>query len=450
MTVSGRTQNFSLFHHLILTISGVVAALLLLELSLGLWAYFFVKDSPYMLTVKPQEESLYRIVAVGESTTAPFEGAAWPELLENELNRRVGSRQFRVYNLGVPGSNTDAISHRILAEALRLRPSLVISMMGINDTKYLSIPHNPVSFLAAVEARMTDTRTYKFFAILSEILRNQKNHIYIEEALHCTEEQGSGTLVWETNIRPRYQSLIDTAYPSRYSGQFFNRAVDTQAETVLKDFLMHYPLSYQGYETLITHYAMRSMWQAVIEWSKRLHTHHDVIALCIKSNAQTTAQDKTEKLRQLTDIDTSMQSLQVLAQNMMKKDNASIPFYDQISDALGRKKGMQNVDTAASYKLLAQTLRARDVSYIAMQYPLLALGDLTALFGEKPDNMSFVSNDENFQSALSTHTYEELFVDNFAGIFGHTTLLGSQLIASAAADSVLSLDSIKAKNVTGK
>ena len=77
-----------------------------------------------------------------------------------------------------------------------------------------------------------------------------------------------------------------------------------------------------------------------------------------------------------------------------------------------------------------------------MQYPLLSVRTLQDMFPHDA-NVTFVSNEMNFQNFLKQGSYDDLFVDNFAGVFGHTTTLGSQLIASSAAEAILQVAPLK-------
>ncbi len=92
--------------------------------------------------------------------------------------------------------------------------------------------------------------------------------------------------------------------------------------------------------------------------------------------------------------------------------------------------------TRRSYERLLEKLRARDVRLIAMQYPMLSVWPLRKLLDFR-DDIAIVDNESNFKDALKHSQYEELFVDHFAGAFGHLAAKGNTLIAENLAPVVL-------------
>ena len=55
------------------------------------------------------------------------------------------------------------------------------------------------------------------------------------------------------------------------------------------------------------------------------------------------------------------------------------------------------------------------------------------------DRLIFISNEENFKQVLRNHEIEYVFVDRFAGDFGHCTEEGKILIAKNVAETILKL-----------
>lgn len=75
-----------------------------------------------------------RIVAFGDSTTAPrLDLILYATLLEEELNRR-SPVPVKVINAGVRGDTTDAAALRLDRDVLAHEPALVIIQFGINDS----------------------------------------------------------------------------------------------------------------------------------------------------------------------------------------------------------------------------------------------------------------------------------------------------------------------------
>jgi lysophospholipase L1-like esterase len=89
------------------------------------------------------KEGLYRIVALGESTTFGMtlqpEDKPWPELLEQIIRQRLKTRRpVQVINAGVPAYNICHNVSRLPCEILPLRPDMIISYHGANGFRMLN------------------------------------------------------------------------------------------------------------------------------------------------------------------------------------------------------------------------------------------------------------------------------------------------------------------------
>lgn len=88
------------------------------------------------LTAQGRSNPPVRIVAFGDSTTAPRASlTVYPTLLERDLNAR-GSVPCQVINAGVPGNTTTMARKRFETDVLAVRPKLVIIQFGINDSAF--------------------------------------------------------------------------------------------------------------------------------------------------------------------------------------------------------------------------------------------------------------------------------------------------------------------------
>ena len=124
----------------------VVGFLLTILLWEGIFTILAKKQTNHLPTVLTQsDQQKYKILALGESTTAQLGGPAWPEYLEQLLNSKAGYERFRVINAGVSGTNTRDVSKRIEAYKSAYHPNMVISMLGINDVSYPALPELSVT-----------------------------------------------------------------------------------------------------------------------------------------------------------------------------------------------------------------------------------------------------------------------------------------------------------------
>ncbi len=91
-------------------------------------------------------------------------------------------------------------------------------------------------------------------------------------------------------------------------------------------------------------------------------------------------------------------------------------------------KAYRDPETVGNFHKMRNLLNARDTRLVIMQYPLRALEPLQKIF-DPGDDIIFVDNESLFKEALTKGDFEDLFVDRFAGDFGHCTKKGNRMIA---------------------
>jgi hypothetical protein len=116
-----------------------------------------------------------------------------------------------------------------------------------------------------------------------------------------------------------------------------------------------------------------------------------------------------------------------------------------------RQRGLRigfsdSLPTRYHYNQMQLQLKKKGIRLVAMQYPTIEVEGLRSHFKDShgillPDakDIVFVSNRENFLTALESKKYEELFVDRFRGSWGHTTDLGHEMIADSVLAAILPL-----------
>ena len=125
-----------------LIVLGIFLALIILELGLsstGFVLYSLQRDRVEITG----ENNEYRILSIGESTTANLWNgeSSWPEELERILNNRSSrftsdSDTFKVFNEGISGTTSIHILRNLEDNLRKYNPDMVIVMMGINDLEY--------------------------------------------------------------------------------------------------------------------------------------------------------------------------------------------------------------------------------------------------------------------------------------------------------------------------
>ncbi len=107
-----------------------------ITLRLGGWAFLALQENSNRKSVNSDGE--FRILCLGESTTALGGENSYPRQLEKILNSRQNLRKFKVINKGVPATTTDQILAKVPSYLDEYRPDMVVSMMGINDPQDLA------------------------------------------------------------------------------------------------------------------------------------------------------------------------------------------------------------------------------------------------------------------------------------------------------------------------
>ncbi len=140
-----------------------LATLVFLEILLRLGGSLF-----YYLQAKRNADSnsqgqVYRIMCIGESTTALGGESSYPSQLEEILNQKSKSRRFKVINCGMPSSTSGTILSHLEDNIKRYRPDCIVAMIGANDTEYFGLPSGPID---QVRFLLQRSRALKLFKIM--------------------------------------------------------------------------------------------------------------------------------------------------------------------------------------------------------------------------------------------------------------------------------------------
>ncbi len=114
---------------IILIISGIFLFLVLLEAGLRAGGAVLSSVQEYRNRKSIKQRGVYRIMCLGESTTA----RQYPQHLEKTLNQSKAGVRFSVIDKGSSGTVTSVILSRVESFLDEYHPDLVVAMMGIND-----------------------------------------------------------------------------------------------------------------------------------------------------------------------------------------------------------------------------------------------------------------------------------------------------------------------------
>lgn len=155
------------FQKIGLLLLSAVLSFAFLEAGLRLGGFVWTSLQEYRNQVAIQRKGTYRIMCLGESTTA----MQYPPYLEEILNERSTGVRFSVIDKGFVGTKTDTIVALLESNLDQYHPDMVITMMGINDDG-IHIPYKSGSGTGFTRFWRT-CRTYKLFKLLEAHLKNK-------------------------------------------------------------------------------------------------------------------------------------------------------------------------------------------------------------------------------------------------------------------------------------
>jgi len=152
-------------------IFGVFICIILLEISLYLGGLLFVSSQESVNKITLQKKDAYRILCLGDSTTAIGGKDSWSSQLEEALNNRKLRKEFSVINKGVVLADSTSILSMLEGNLKEYNPRMIIIMAGINDAQ--KSRENNSSF-NKVKSLLKRLRTYRLIELLQPYLSNKK------------------------------------------------------------------------------------------------------------------------------------------------------------------------------------------------------------------------------------------------------------------------------------
>lgn len=158
-----------------LIVFGVFLCTVLLEAGLRLGGYIFLARQDQRNRISIRKKGAYRIMCLGESTTASGGKDSFPRQLERILNQRDTGIAFSVINKGVPYIDTHVIVSQLQGNLARYEPDMLITMMGINDRSD-TVPYEDMRPEGTTRS-LTSFRTYKLARLLGLHIVNKASQI---------------------------------------------------------------------------------------------------------------------------------------------------------------------------------------------------------------------------------------------------------------------------------
>lgn len=440
----------------------------------------------------------YRIICLGESTTAPVPNS-YPEQLQKILNKKQSTIIYKVLNFGEIDSNTTKIINLRESKIEEYKPNMIITMMGINDWSCTEQSQDPEEEITYGSSNL---KILKLFAYIKMHIKVRIEKILLERKTAKDKDQDTDTpkkyenlpkdsFLGEKDLNESlspdkdgpYNENIETGLQHKKKGEFH------KAEECFINAIKIDPENYLGYFLLGFLYKddLQDVEKAIPPLKKSTLLapigHKRQMPVSVLVDIYNERQDYDSSLKLLTKI-IKREQYSILAYfelaycyfakkeyeyilSLVEKTLKKTPLnhwphsilyvgYTLAGDKQNAKDNyikytdylMNNINPfpQKNYQNLKKIVDKHDITLIVMQYPLLSEKPLRKILG-KSDDIIFIENVLNFEKVLKDNSYDELFQDMFGETFGHCTAKGYNLIAENATEHILRFKDQKNKIV---
>ena len=457
---------------------GLFLCVLLLEVSLRIGGFILLSIQEHRKVILAQKKGTYRILCLGESTTA----GQYPSYLEENLNQRNIRIKFNVIDRGVSGTTSKDILSQLEDNVNKYQPDMVITMMGINDkvsdvTCKLIFNSGIINFLKSsrvyklanllglrlfAKVQATDTSLTKKRNQIVDLSSQPDNSISysIEDSLKRTIEINPKSDQACVQLSRFY---IEQKNPAQ-AEKFFRRAIELnpnnnkiylelgwfykfqrkplQAEESFKKAIELNSKDYKAYYDLGKFYSTEEgkLSQAEAAFSRatelnpnNYNAFYELGTLYRNQGAFPQAEEFfREAIKLEPDNDKLYGALAIVYSEMGKYDISQ----EYSKKANGIREKVYNPMTLDNYRKLKEALDRRGIRLVCVQYPMRSIASLKKMFLDQ-EGIVFVDNEQIFKEAVNKTNYKDYFIDIFGGDIGHFTLNCNRLLAKNIADVIL-------------
>ncbi|NQT90320.1 MAG: tetratricopeptide repeat protein [Candidatus Omnitrophica bacterium] len=416
-----------------------------------------------------QKKGAYRILCLGESTTALGTNYSYPSILEYILNEQKRGIEFSVINKGIPDTNTSAIRLQLEDNLNRYKPHMVLTMIGINDGGSL-IPwhnqrHGPEEIAAVRDGpaengpaiasgrfSFQQLRIYKLAQLLtlhiSEMLKaeepKEKEVIFTAPESKLTNNQ-LGERYYLLGMHDESEGMykrsiaINPNDEEAYFGLAKCYTKGDEDKLFLAEKMFEKVISlnekHEGaYEELIGFYEMvnwrgkiKSLLEeglAAIPNSTGLHA--EMAKYYKRRGEYSKAIREFKKVAELDPANDRIQRWLAECYGRLGEDELALRCSRRAEEIIG---DCYSELTVENYQDISRIIRNRGTIHVCVQYPMRSLKPLKDIFQSDSNGIIFVDNERVFKQAVERDGYKKYFLDNFAGDFGHCTEQGDALLA---------------------
>jgi len=454
--IDNALKNIKFKQKIILVFFGLLSAFIVIEIGLRLGGGAFLAHQEYKNLQSISQKKDFKILCLGESTTALGRKYSYPNQLEDILNQKRPDVRVAVINKGIPKTTTTQIVAHLERNLKKYNPDIVITMMGINDVDFFSSPYS---------GKIQLFRSYRLLRMVIQRLQKAENR-------DATQANQKSFSIQEGTFLRKPQNAKKLIMQGIYYSKKHNYK---KAVSCFKRVLAFDPKNVEALEGLGRCALLGEHNHAKANYfffqAFELHPHNIHVLLGLAWTAQ--EQKKYDKAiywsNKALEIDPSdkravtgliraklqkkqykatIQRIEKYMHNYKADDFIlrSLAFcYLQTGQHEHRKNILRQVKeieddgynktTSNNYLALAQKLKARKIVYVCVQYPNRSIEPLKDIL--EGENVIFVDNESIFAEAIQNSSYEKYFYDTFGGDFGHCTQQGNRLLAENIAGIVL-------------
>lgn len=454
----------SIKQNMVLIVASIIFSLVLLEIGLRIGGaiYLFVQEQNNRKGLGGS--GTYRILCLGESSTALGGEDSFPKQLEKILRAKRPDLNVRAINKGIPGITTSYILTKLDGYLYQYNPDMVVVMMGINDFADDRAEFQD-NFGVRLKTALTEMRVYKLCRLIYLSLSNRVNKGK-EQNLSRDEEFVYRRIL--EDIAEGYGPYFETGWGYIAEGKFveaeslFRKAVTDfpddpsayvnlglclafagrlgDAETVMREGLNKIPNNSDLYITLGQIYIVHQRWKEAIDvlvQAKTLDKDNNDIDMALgfaylKQGDVSSAEILYKNSAGRYGTHDSYKALKLFYEMQHNR-----PLADEyLIKSKEAKMGAFNPVTKHNYNVLKEKVLNSRIKLVSVQYPRREVSLLRKLLGNDT-RVIYVDNEDVFNAAVAGLGYDAVFIDNFAGDFGHCTPEGNRLLAQNIAEAIL-------------
>lgn len=450
---------------------GVTLLILEAVLRLGGWVFLSLQEGKNRQNLSVNGE--YRILCLGESTTALGGDNSYPRQLERILNSRQNKIKFKVINKGVPSTTTDQILSRVGNYFTEYQPQMVVAMMGIND------PQNRAQWTWR-DKMSRYSKAFKLFDMIArhwDAKQKEVSQDFVEKqiaklesqavqnpSLRVAAELGKANLYRSANLPQKEKEALDKvlALDAENSQAWFLLGIHYDREAEYQKALE----AYRKADLKAGPESKFKILERMAECHKFLGDENAAVQIYLGILKQWPRHPEANGA--LADILMGEEKYQEAIGYFLRQvtvDPQKADIFDKLAHCyrkigqpqkaeeilkqrnqdgavgVGKAQGLgdaYNSATKENYLKLVKMSGQHQALVLAVQYPRRPIAPLKTMLSSV-SGVVFVDNQKVFTDALAEHKYDEIFTDRFAGDFGHCTPQGNALLAGNIADHILKI-----------